>query len=130
MARVQSFDMSLVDIITTLGGGNPGAISVMTKMVKETETIDPDAALGGLGSILSLDSFGIYEHRIWLLYNDVCGRDLVRTLAALRSVQMGLTSLSDLDHAIDGKGDAFDADAALALVREKLPRFGAAERAA
>ena len=86
--------------------GNPGAMAVLMQMLT-TNTIDPDNALGGLGAILMLDSLGIYGTDIYVLHNDICGRELVKTLAVLRAVQFGLFSgdvLKDASHRQDYSG--------------------------
>lgn len=127
--RIRDLNMSTVDVVIALCGGNPGAMSVCVRMLKEGANIDPDSARGGLGAVLSLDTENIWEERIWMLCNDVCGQDLVKTLALLRALQLGglagVTSAS-LNHAIDNRGEGIDVDAALAAVQERLPKFGLA----
>jgi hypothetical protein len=68
--------------------------------MKEAPAIDPDDFMGGFGCILQMDTFGIYESRIWMLYKDVCGQDLTKMLTLLRGVQLGIISQSQLDAAI------------------------------
>jgi len=95
-----------IDIVYKMSEGNPGAMAVLMQMLT-TNTIDPDNALGGLGAILMLDSLGIYGTDIYVLHNDICGRELVKTLAVLRAVQFGLFSgdvLKDASHRQDYSG--------------------------
>jgi hypothetical protein len=111
------------DVIYKLSDGLPGAIRVLMEIMHETESIDPDNMLGPVGVLCYLDSLGIYGSRIWMLYKDVCGQDLVKTLAMIRACQLGIISADALDLAIDGQHN-LDADTVLAQVREQLPEFG------
>lgn len=65
----------------TLAEGHPGALNVLLRIVDASEGIDPDNLLGGLGVMLDLETLEVYGARIWMLYKDVCGEDLVKTLA-------------------------------------------------
>lgn len=93
-------------------------------MIKESAKIDPDCAFAELGPLLTLDSYGIYGPRVWMLYKDVCGHDLVKTLGMLRAAQLGIISEPLLSHAINSNGYGLDVDETLSKVRERLPNFG------
>lgn len=123
MARITDLKMTALDVIVALADGNPGATEVMFRMLKDNQAIDPDSALGAIGAIMSLDTHRIYGSRIWMLYKDVCGQDIVKTIGVIRAVQLGLVSERVLNAAIDGS-EQLDADAVLAQVRERLPKFG------
>jgi len=110
--------------IVKLCEGNPGALSVCLEVLTRGAQIDPQAMMGGLAGLLALDTLGIYGSKIWMLYKDVCGQDLVKTLAVLRSWQLGHTSKQRVDHAISNYGDGLDLDAILLAVQETLPEFG------
>lgn len=117
---------SIQEILINMAGGNPGALTVLINMFKEGGKIDPDDFLGGLGSILSLDSHDIYEHHIWMLYKDVCGQDLTRMFAMLRAVQLGYLAEARLVSAVKD-GQTFSAEEIEGYekkVRERLPAFG------
>ena len=122
VTRIIDLTSTPVDIIVKMADGNPGAARVMADMFNSAPKIDPSNVLGGYGPVLFLDTLGIYGHRVWMLYKDVCGEDLTKTLAALRAVQMGIASRSSLVSAIDGKS-SFNADEALKSVKSKLPAF-------
>jgi hypothetical protein len=120
-------------IITKLAEGNLGAVSVLLRSLQEGAAIDPDNAFGGGGAAFALDTDDIYGGRIWQLYKDVCGQDLVRMLGVLRAVQLGLLPRARLQAAIDGQRKvapaqhpltAGELDALLVQVRDRLPRFG------
>ena len=122
MSRIQLHD-SPISAIMKMSGGNPGAATVLTDIFKNGGNIDPQSAFGGLGAILIMDTFEIYEHRIWMLYKDVCGQDLVKTLALLRASQLGKLSAQKLNHAIDNFGEGVDVDEMLSIVRDTLKDF-------
>ncbi len=105
-----------------LAEGNPGAISVIVGILKDGEWIDP-VGMGGLGTMLMLDTFHIYGSRIWMLYKDVCGQDIIKTMAVIRACQLGIIRQHDLNSAIDGNGK-LDTDDLLNQVKERLGTFG------
>ena len=120
--RIQLND-KISDVILKMSGGNPGAITVLIEIVKETPRIDPQQLLSGIGMVLLLDTFGIYEDQIWMLYKDLCGHDLVKTLACLRACQLGIITEQQLKDSIDSKGIIVDCDDVLNKVKEKLTEF-------
>jgi hypothetical protein len=93
--RIQLGDTTK-DILFKMSEGNPGALTVLLHILKENARIDPNDFFDGLGPILSLDSYGIYGSSIWILYKDVCGEDITKTLAVLRAVQLGFFSAQTL----------------------------------
>lgn len=93
--------------IMKLSGGNPGAVTVVVSLLRDGETIDPDAALGGLSQLLALDSHGIYESEIWMLFKDVCDQDLTKVVLLLRACQLGFLSERELKNAITGNGRGY-----------------------
>ena len=70
------------------------------------------------------DTFEIYEEKIWMLYKDVCGENLVNTLGVLRACQLGIISQAELKHAIESYGDGIDVEDLLIKVRAELQNFG------
>ena len=118
-------DDTLLSTIVKLAEGNPGAATVCSLIAKDGDAIDPDAAFGGgLMSLLQFDTLGLYGPRIWMLYKDVCGQDLVNTLGILRGHQLGFITEGTLNHAIDNYGDGLDVESVLEQVKERLPNFG------
>lgn len=113
----------LVSVIIKLSEGNLGAVRVCTELFKEGARIDPDAFGGPLAHLLSLDSYGIYGSRIWMLYKDCCKENLVHVIAALRAIQLGLFPESKLKYAIENSGDGLNPVALFDAVCERLPNF-------
>lgn len=124
MSRITLEDTGL-SALQKLTGGNPGAVSACCEMMNASPRVDPDSALGAAAPLLGLDQHRIYGPRIWMLYSDVCQRNVVWALALLRAVQLGLMSELQLNHAIDNRGDGVDVEAMVAAVKAQLPRFNA-----
>lgn len=88
MTRID-FNDDIISCVQKLSEGNPGAISVLMQLM-QAEDVDPDSAFGPFGTVLSLDTYGVYGSKIWILYKDLCGEDIVKTIATLRALQLGL----------------------------------------
>ncbi len=119
-------EMTIQELIFAMSGGNPGAITVCLGLLENGEKIDPDAFPGGLSSILALDTLGIYDSRIWMLYKDVCGEHLGKMIAVLRAHQLGQlagVTVDVLNHAIDNRGDGIDIDEVVTAVTNRLTNF-------
>lgn len=123
--RIELTDNTM-DVIIKMSEGNPGAMNVLMQMLI-SNNIDPDNAMGGLGAILLMDSFGIYGTDIYILNNDICERNLAKTLAVLRAAQLGLLDsniLKDACHRQDRSGKQLVSVEDLYLkVKERLPNF-------
>ena len=117
------YGMTLEAMVMAMTNGNPGAISVVVSLLRETETFDPDNTMGGLGILTSLDTAGVYGHRIWGLFKDVCGEDIGKTVGIIRAKQLGIINQAVLDHAIDNYGEGLDLDTIFAAVQELVPNF-------
>jgi len=117
-----TLEMTAKDVLIAMGGGNPGALAVCMDIMKEEAEIDPQG-LGGLGAILTMDTLGVYEHRIWMLYKDVCGENLEKMFGVLRASQLGFVSAVILNKAIDNRGEGIDVDDLFSKVKERLSEF-------
>lgn len=123
--RIELTD-SPMDIMVKLSEGNPGAVTVLMQMFAEGGKIDPQCAFGGLGGMIGLDTHGIYGSRIWMLFKDVCGENITKTLAILRAVQLGKLSDIEMQHAIDFRGEGIDVEKLVDVVKDELEEFGRA----
>ena len=79
-----------MDAVCSMSDGNPGAIHVMVRLVKESPTICPSWGFAGMLPLIQLDAAGLYGSSIWVLYKDICGSDTARTWALLCAEQLGL----------------------------------------
>lgn len=116
-------DDTISSAILKLSDGNPGAIHVCTLCIDHGDIIDPHTVLGGLGNLLSLDTHNIYGPDIWMLYKDVCGEDIVKTIACLRACQLRQITISTLKYAIANHGDGINCNQVLLDVQERIPTF-------
>lgn len=125
--RIQLSDNTM-DVVMKMSDGNLGAMKVLMNILSpDSNEIDPDNVMGGMGVILSLDTHGIYGTDIYILYNDICQNDLVKFLAILRAVQLGFFSehiLKDACSRQDRTGiSLIPIDELYLKVTERLPNF-------
>lgn len=89
MARIELTD-SIMDMIIKMAEGNLGALNVLMEIMAKHDEIDPQGAMGGVGSILILDTWEIYGTCIYVLFNDQCDRDVRKMLMLMRACQLGM----------------------------------------
>jgi hypothetical protein len=94
-ARIDWNDSAL-DVATKMAGGNPGALSVLTRSFLQSEKIDPANAFGQFGMAVLLDQVEMYGPNIWVLYKDVADSNLATLHGILRAVQLGFSSPKEL----------------------------------
>jgi hypothetical protein len=120
----------ITEAFIIMAEGNPGAITVLGELTRHEQAIDPYSALGGIGTMLDLDSHGVYGPRIWICYKDLCGQDIVKMIAVWRAAQLGIISSTRITGAISAfeqrmpQPVPLDVDDVLAKLRVELPRFG------
>ena len=81
-------DMSLQEILLTMSEGNPGALTCMMQMMN----FDPMALL----DILLFDSIGIYGSKIYMVWNDCCGRDMGKFKETIQAFREGKFSEEEI----------------------------------
>lgn len=91
---------SILDVVVNLSDGNPGAVRVLTELMAASPKVDPQSAFGPLAPLLDLDNLDIYGPKIWIFFKDVCGKDIVNMLAAMRAVQLGLMPETKIKNAV------------------------------
>jgi hypothetical protein len=128
MSKIKLND-DIKTILFNMSDGNPGALTVLMELLKpQTNEIDPDSLLGGFGSILSLDTIGIYGTDIYVLYNDICDQNLTLFIALLRAHQLGLINdvlLRDVSSRQDRSGkELINTEEIYNQVKKELPNFG------
>ena len=122
MEKITGNDTGM-DMIVKMSEGNPGAVNVLMQLITKTPTIDPKSCMGGLGTILMLDSCNIYGSRIWMLYKDVCNENIATIIAVIRATQLDIITKSTLNTAIDNYGKGIDVNTIISKVKEELPNF-------
>ncbi len=124
--RIKLTDNTM-DIVTKLSDGNPGAMGVIMQLLTEAPTIDPDNFMGGIGTALLLDTYGIYGSDIYVLHNDICERNLAKTIGVLRATQLGMFSAVTLKAACskqDRSGkQVIPVEDLYSQVKKRLPNF-------
>ena len=130
MSRINDLSLTMIDVIQIMSDGNPGAITVMMELISKTPVIDPDNLLGGMGNILSLDTYGIYGSDIWVFYKDLCDQDIVNVITVLRAVQLGYFREERLYEALKRYrwDDDVDLDELRGMVQGRLPLFAAEDK--
>lgn len=71
MRKKISLDMSVLDIVTEMSEGNPGALTVMMDLISK----NPDS---GVFTLLHLDDMNIRGSQIWVGYKDYAGEDIAK----------------------------------------------------
>ena len=66
----------MIRLVGEMSEGNPGAITVMTEMIKKD-------LLSGMASIFIIDDMNIRGSQIWICYKDVCNCDIDKLMKML-----------------------------------------------
>lgn len=112
MAKVrEDIDFSDSMLLEKMGEGNPGAISVLGRLM-----IVPT----GLMSILDLDDMNIRGSQIWVAYKDYCGEDIDLFTQSLVSRDGDLVKCVNIETARNGGGVKAVSHGASYEKREKL----------
>jgi len=69
--------MDIMEVVTTMGEGNPGGLTVVVKLM------ETDKELGFL-DVLSLDDMNIRGSQIWVGFKDFAGEDIEVFRQAIR----------------------------------------------
>ena len=122
MSRIVLED-TVMSMVTKMSEGNPGALTVLMELLKAPD-IDPDGFAGPVGTILMMDSLGIYGATIWILYKDVCHQEISKVVAVLRAWQLGLLNESVLKTALQTeRASDIDVEDLYLKVKARLPNF-------
>lgn len=130
--RINDLHMTVGDAVLAMCGGNPGAMAACGELLRHGQAIDPMAFGKGFSNLLEFDTLKIYDERIYMLWNDVCGRDVGKMIGVLRAYQLGqLAGVTEeaLNHAIDNRGRGLDLNRVMSEVKERLPSFNPDARA-
>ena len=126
MSKIKLQD-SMQDVVVKMSNGNPGAMGAIMEIMSKGKQIDSDDSMAGLGAVLMLDTLEIYGTDIYVLHSDICGRDLAKTMAVIRSTQLGFLNGSILKDACgrqDYSGrELIPVEDLYLKVKERLPNF-------
>lgn len=95
MSRIELTD-NMMDVVVKMAEGNPGASIAIMDIIQKHSEIDPQAAMGGLGAVMILDTWEIYGSNIYILWSDTCGKDARKMLMLMRACQLGFLPQSTL----------------------------------
>ena len=96
MARINIFEDSIIQCITKLADGNPGAASCLCRLLEITFENPHNLPINGANMLLLLDRWGIYGTDIYVLWNDICDGDFVKVLELLSATYLNLLNPSVL----------------------------------
>ncbi|CAK7041195.1 MAG: hypothetical protein PEPC_01758 [Peptostreptococcus russellii] len=126
MEKIELSD-SMSSAIAKMAEGNPGALNACISLLEESEKIDPQNIMGGLGYLLDLDKEGIYGTDIYVFWSDICNRETSKMIAVLRAIQLDFFSgrvLADACHRQNYSGrDMVPVEELYKKVIERLPEF-------
>lgn len=125
--RIELHDSGEV-VLEKISEGNPGALDCLVTCLKEGERVDPEHMLKGWAPIITADSIGIYGSELYLLWNDVCGRNPVRFIGLMRAWSFGYVTaerirLAATESRSVEESDPLWVDHLLSKVRFRLPNF-------
>jgi hypothetical protein len=103
MNLINIFEQTPQEIIIIMANGNPGAITFILKAMEIAKEIDPESAWNfaedndfpAYGPLINADRCDIYGTDLYVLWNDICDRSIINSIALLRATQLGI-----LDHNI------------------------------
>jgi hypothetical protein len=126
-----NLDDSLIDSIIKLSEGNIGAARVCTDLfaTKIIERTDPDSLFGAAGTLMNLDTLGIYGSRIWQLFKYVCTEQYENIVILFRAWQLGFIGEEEILAAVEASYSNASASNInfpdlLQKVQNELPNFG------
>lgn len=99
MSRIALHD-NLMDALSKMCEGNPGALRVLIQLVDKTEEMDTAEGYEPFDSIHRLDLLGIYGSSIWILYKDICKEDIVKMIKLLHATKDEKISRLDVNKSV------------------------------
>ena len=74
-------DLPNLDILVTMSEGNPGAISVLSQLMRGDH---------GIADVLNLEDMNMRGSQIWVAYKDHCGQDIAKLCRLVRERDPGM----------------------------------------
>jgi hypothetical protein len=121
--------MTVQEIVEEMSKDGPftsvNAVAICVDILRYGKSIDLDDLFEGFGSLMTLDTLGIWGDKIRQLH-EMCDGNITKLIAVLRAYQLGQlagVTREKLMHAIANNGEGIDLDAVMLAVKERLPRF-------
>lgn len=97
MSRI-NVNSTIAEIVSSISEGNPGAMSVVMYFLTE----------GDILSVLMFDKLELYGSKLYMLWNDCCGRNFINVKKVLDLWQQERISKEDIhEHVSGGYGKPF-----------------------
>ncbi len=93
---------TFMDALMKISDGHPGAVDALMSLSVSAKAIDPQASMGSVGVLLSLDTHEIYGEAIDTLWRSACAGNTRKMLILLRSVQLGFMDANTLKMMSEG----------------------------
>jgi len=122
MGRIKS-SMDLLEMIEAVSGGTPGTIAVISGILQDFHKLDPENLLDLPGYLFIMDTFGIYDGNLWNIHSRLCEMEIVKTIAILRGLQLGILSSDQLERILKSKVETINFSVLITQIRSKLGRF-------
>lgn len=91
---------STMDLMVKMSEGNPGALMFCMELFKMGSR--------GVATLINLDDIGLYGDRLYMLWNDCCGRSAEKAIKVVKARNFGKLSNQDiLDRVAGAYGKPF-----------------------
>jgi hypothetical protein len=92
-----------MDLMVNMSEGNPGSLMFCMELFKMGSR--------GVVALINLDDVGLYGEKLYMLWNDCCGRDASKVVRVVEARNFGKLSDQDIrDHVAGGYGKPFADD--------------------
>jgi len=89
-----------MDLMLKMSEGNPGALMACMELFK--------LGTPGVVALINLDDIGLYGEKLYMLWNDCCGRDAEKVVKVVKARNFGKLSDKDiLDRVSGGYGKPY-----------------------
>lgn len=92
---------SIITIVDCLSEGYWAATNVLLELYGSRK--DGSDFLGGFGSLLLLDHYGVYSSNIYILFKECCNRSVPNVATVLAATQLGAIDQAALWNHIDNR---------------------------
>lgn len=83
-------------LIAEMSQGNPGAMTALVELLKDGWMMEPYVRNDAMDKIKLLKEKNILGVDIYLLYNDLCDRNIYKTTGLVKALQLGLLKETEL----------------------------------